>query len=101
MKKIILAVAFAAGAPFSAFAAESCDATYLSNHGDSLKSIVDRAYAAPMLKIVQARNPHIDSVAKQLNSGVEVYLPCIHSLPQFSPQLSELNGQQTVTAALR
>ena len=93
MKKTILTVAAAIIAPLSAFAADSCDATYVTGEGESLKSIVAKAYAAPMLSIVHARNPHIDGGGQLLESGAEVYLPCLHNLPQLTPRLSDKNGQ--------
>ncbi len=101
MKKTILTVAAVLGAPLSAFAADTCDATYITNKGDSLKSIVAKAYAAPMLRIVHAQNPHIEAEELAMNAGVEIYLPCIHNLPQFTPQVSELNGQKVLKVALR
>lgn len=101
MKTTILTVAAVLSTPLFAFAEETCDATYITNRGDNLKNIVTQAYAAPMLPIVLARNPHIASESQVLDAGVEVYLPCLHNLPQFTPQLSEADGRKVLKVALR
>ncbi len=101
MKNILLAIALTICAPMTAFAAEDCDATYVTERGDSLKRIVADAYAAPMLKIVHAQNPHIDRTSQRLFAGVEVYLPCLHNLPQFTPRMSKSGDATLFQVALR
>lgn len=101
MKYTLLAIALTISAPMSAFATEGCDATYVTERGDSLKRIVADAYAAPMLKIVHAQNPHIDRASQRLFAGIEVYLPCLHSLPQFTPRVSKADDAALFRVALR
>ena len=106
MKRTLLPLALAliaaqGGAAAGAETAANCDATYVTHRGDSLKRIVASAYAAPMLPIVLAQNPHIDRASQRLPAGLEIYLPCLHNLPQFTPRIAKAGDIATYRIALR
>lgn len=100
MKRTLLGIALAIWAPIAAQAG-SCEQTYATAHGDSLRRIAKMAYAAPMLPILAARNPHITSVRERLKSGVIVTLPCLHNLPQYAPRVRKLRGEASYQVASR
>ncbi len=86
MKQILPAIFFVALATASSAAPRaSCSLDYLSAEGETLRSIAERAYAAPMLTIVQGYNPSIPEPDAALPAGTILFLPCLHGLPQFSP----------------
>lgn len=100
MIRTLLTVALISGAG-GALATETCDATYTTHRGDSLKRIVTSAYAAPMLNIVLAQNPHIDRASQRLPAGVEIHLPCLHGLPQFTPRVAKAGDIATYRIAMK
>ena len=86
MKQIFPAIFFIALATASSAAPRaSCSLDYLSAEGETLRTIAERAYAAPMLTIVQGYNPSIPEPDATLPAGTILFLPCLHGLPQFSP----------------
>ncbi|RME98237.1 MAG: hypothetical protein D6773_14715 [Alphaproteobacteria bacterium] len=90
MKQTLLAVAFAAIAVGAlADERESCARDYLAGDEETLRGIVERAYVAPTLKIVLARNPGIGEPDDALAPGALVHLPCLHGLPQYAPVFPE------------
>lgn len=90
MRHVLLGAAFAAIA-VAALADEkgACARDYLAGDGETLRGIVERAYVAPMLKIVLARNPGVEGPDDVLAPGALIRLPCLHGLPQYAPVFPE------------